>query len=108
MTRTSSPTRTLSELPGWAGFAPVGTRSSCSSERSAAGSDATTRAGTTSPPMNSTVTSSMAWTTCDAVMTFPSPEASTPEPVSRKVTRSPPVSAASRPFALMTTTDERT
>ena len=39
---------------------------------------------TVSPPRNSTVISSMAWTTCAAVMTLPSAEMSTPEPVSVK------------------------
>jgi hypothetical protein len=67
------------------------------SERSAAGSEATTRACTVSPPRNSTLISSMACTTWDAVMTLPSAEMSTPEPVSLKPTRPLPVSAASCP-----------
>jgi hypothetical protein len=60
---------------------PGGTRSSFSSERSAAGSEATTFAVTVSPPRNSTVISSRAWTTWEAVMTCPSVDTSTPEPV---------------------------
>jgi hypothetical protein len=53
--------------------------------------------------MNSTVISSMAWTTWAAVMIWPSAEISTPAPVSVKRDSRPPVT--SRPLALITTTD---
>ena len=45
-------------------------------------SEAMTRAGTGSSPRNSTVMSSIVWTTCAAVATFPSGEIRTPEPIS--------------------------
>ena len=77
---TGSPTWMRSELAIVATRAPDGTRSSCSSERSAAGSDWITFADTVSPPRNSTLISSMACTTWAAVMTLPSGEMSTPEP----------------------------
>ena len=41
-------------------------------------------AETVSPPRNSTLISSMEWTTWAAVITLPSAEISTPEPVSLK------------------------
>src|SRR5688572_10303790 len=72
-------------------------------DRSAAGSEAAILAGTVSPPRNSTTISSIAWTTWAAVMTLPSGEISTPEPISLNVT-SPLVLVTSRPLALMTTT----
>ena len=74
----------MSELAILATRAVVGTRSIWISERSAAGSDATTRAGNDSPPRNSTVISFMECTTWAAVMILPSVEISTPEPVSLK------------------------
>src|SRR5712692_3006273 len=87
--------------------APFGTRPSCRRDRSAAGSEAITWAGTVSPPRNSTVISSIACTTCAAVMTLPSAEMRTPEPISLK--RTCPVPAdTSRPLALITTTDALT
>ena len=67
-------------------LAPAGTRSSWMRERSAAGSDAMTLAETVSPPRNSTLMSLMVWTTWAAVITLPSAEMSTPEPVSVKRT----------------------
>jgi hypothetical protein len=84
--------------------APAGTRSSLIKDRSAAGSDAMTRARTDSPVVNSTVMSSIAWTTWAAVMTLPSVEMRTPEPISLKRTE-PPSVATSRPLALITTTE---
>jgi hypothetical protein len=45
-----------------------------------------TLAETVSPPRNSTLMSFMEWTTWAAVMTLPSDEISTPEPVSVKRT----------------------
>ncbi len=83
--------------------APAGTRSSKIRERSAADSEAITFADTVSPPKNSTLISSMVATTWAAVMTLPSAEIRTPEPVSRKRTWPPAVT--SLPFALITTTD---
>src|SRR5215475_11697535 len=68
---TWSPTWTEFESAIGATFAPTGTLSSCSSDTSAACSDATTRAVIESPPRNSTVISSMEWTTCAAVITWP-------------------------------------
>ncbi len=50
-------------------------------------SEATTCAGTGSSPRNSTVMSSIVWTTCAAVATFPFGEISTPEPISLNLTR---------------------
>src|SRR6266478_10254151 len=103
---TGSPTRIGSELASGENLAPGGTRSSWSSERSAAGSDETTLALTVSPPRNSTVISSMALTTWAAVMTLPSEEINTPEPVSAK--RVWPPAATSRPLARITTTEGAT
>ena len=71
----------VSELAIFATRAAAGTRSTCRSERSAAGSEAITFAATDSPP-NSTVIASIVCTTWAAVMTLPSVEMSTPEPVS--------------------------
>ncbi len=62
-----------------------------------------TRAGTGSSPRNSTVMSSIVWTTCAAVATFPSAEISTPEPISLKPTV--PSAVTSWPRARITTTD---
>src|SRR5882724_894191 len=84
-------------------LAPAGTRSSWMRERSAAGSEAMTLAETVSPPRNSTLMSFMEWTTWAAVITFPSADMSTPEPVSVKRT-CPPV-VTSLPLARMTTTE---
>src|SRR5262245_10277934 len=106
ITSTCCPTRTLSESPSGAGCAPLGTWASWTKPRSAAGSDAITRAGTVSPPRNSTTISSIAWTTCAAVMTLPSAEISTPEPISLKVTR--PLLTTVLPLALITTTEGAT
>src|SRR5262245_36696968 len=72
-------------------------------EMSALGSEAITRAGTGSSPRNSTVTSSIVWTTCAAVATLPSAEISTPEPISLK--RAMPSAVTSWPRERMTTTD---
>jgi hypothetical protein len=71
--------------------------------RHEAGSDATTRAGTVSPPMNSTLISSIAWTTWAAVITLPSAEISTPDPISPK--RTWPDADTSRPLDRITTTE---
>src|SRR5262245_49831853 len=73
------------------------------SEISARGSEATTRAGTGSSPRNSTVMSSIVWTTCAAVATLPSAEISTPEPIS--LNRAMPSAVTSWPRDRMTTTD---
>src|SRR5580765_2783288 len=100
---TESPTWTVLESAIRAGRAPAGTFSSCSSERSAAGSEPPTRAATVSPPRNSTWISSMVCTTCAAVMTLPSGEMSTPEPVSLKLVR--PLRVSSVPRARITTTE---
>src|ERR1044071_1193180 len=62
-----------------------------------------TRAMTCSPPTASAVISSMAFTTCAAVITLPSAATSTPEPVSLK--RVTPRLLTSRPFARITTTE---
>jgi len=97
------PTCTVSELASVATTAPFGMRSSWSSERSAATSEATTRAGTVSPPRNSTVISSIASTTCAAVIILPSVEMSTPEPVS--LNRTWPEAVTSRPLARITPTE---
>ena len=68
--RTVSPIRTLLESAMGDTVEPGGTRSSCSRARSAAaGSEATTRADTFTPPGNSTVISSMPCTTYAAVRT---------------------------------------
>ena len=81
---TGSPTWIVSESARGEILAPGGTRSSWSRERSAAGSEATTLAAMVSPPRNSTLISSMVFTTWAAVITLPSDEISTPEPVSLK------------------------
>ena len=98
-----SPTWTVFESAIGETFAPGGTRSSWRRERSAAGSEEITRAATASPPRNSTSISSMAWTTCAAVMTLPSDVTRTPEPVSAK--RVWPDVVTSRPRARITATD---
>src|SRR5262245_33621384 len=99
---TGSPTCTWFESPILATLAFAGTLSSCSSDKSAAGSDAMTWAATVSPPRNSTSIWSMLWTTCAAVITLPSGVTSTPDPVS--LNRDWPLVVTSRPRALMTTT----
>src|SRR5438445_6776761 len=66
---TASPTCMVSELAIFATRAAAGTRSTCRSERSAAGSEAITFAATDSPP-NSTVIASIVCTTWAAVMTL--------------------------------------
>src|SRR6516164_6502891 len=87
--RILSPTDTVFESAIGDTVEFVGTRSSCKSERSAAaGSDATTRADTVSPPANSTEISSMPCTTYAAVSTWPYAEMRTPDPVSVKRLRS--------------------
>src|SRR6185295_5101715 len=73
MTKTSSPTCMLSELPSFAGTALYGTQSSFSKATSAGGTEAITFAGATCPSTNSTSILSAAWTTCAAVKIFPSP-----------------------------------
>ena len=103
---TGSPTWIVSESARGDALAAAGTRSSWSRERSAAGSEATTLADTVSPPRNSTLISSMEWTTWAAVITLPSGEISTPEPVSLK--RVWPPAATSRPLARITTTEGTT
>jgi hypothetical protein len=105
-TITWSPTLTVSESPSVAATAPFGIRSSWSRDRSAAGSEATTRAVTVSPPTSSTVISSIACTTCAAVTTLPSVEITTPEPVSVNLVTPP--APTSWPLALITTTEELT
>src|SRR5207247_9423190 len=72
--------------------------------RSAAGSDSITRAPTVSPPRNSTVISSIECATWAAVITLPSAEIRTPEPVSLNV-EMPRAAVTSRPFARTTTTE---
>ena len=62
-----------------------------------------TRADTVSPPRNSTEMVSIEWTTWAAVMTLPSLEMRTPEPVSVKPIWPPLVT--SRPLARMTATE---
>src|SRR5215470_10551718 len=103
---TGSPTCTWFESPILATLALAGTLSSWSSDKSAAGSEATTWAVTVSPPRNSTSIWSMLWTTCAAVITLPSAVTSTPDPVSLK--RDWPLVVTSRPRALITTTDALT
>src|SRR6266496_2307131 len=103
MIMTWSPTRTVPESAIRAGVMAWGTRSIWRSERSAAGSEATILAGTRSPPRASTVISSIALTTCAAVITLPSAVISTPEPVSLK--RVMPTLLTSRPLARITTTE---
>src|SRR5438876_4279393 len=103
MIMTWSPTLTVRESAMGLGFMSAGTRSSWRSERSAPGSEAMTRAGTCAPPTASTVISSMAFTTCAAVITLPSAVTSTPDPVSLK--RVTPMLLTSRPFARITTTE---
>ena len=93
----------MSESAILATRAPAGTRSSWIRERSAAVSEAITFADTFSPPRNSTLISSMSATTWAAVITLPSAEIRTPEPVSRK--RTCPAAVTSLPRARMTTTD---
>src|SRR5216684_4365346 len=94
MMKTWSPTSARSELPNRATGAVVGTRSSWSRETSASGSEAITRAFTTSPPRNSAVISSAVCTTWAAVITLPSGEIRTPEPTSltRPIWPEPPTS----------------
>ncbi len=82
MMKTWSPTCAWSELPMRATVAWAGTLSSCSSDTSAWGSEAITRAPTTWPSRNSAVIWSAVCTTWAAVMTLPSSEISTPEPTS--------------------------
>src|SRR5262245_46062823 len=104
-TTTPSPARTVLESAIGDTDAPGGTRSSCNSDRSAAaGSEATTRADTVSPPGKTTEMSSMACTTWAAVITLPSAEMRTPEPVSVK--RVWPPDITSRPRARTVTTDD--
>jgi len=67
---TWSPILTVSELAIGATTTPEGTRSSVSRDRSAAGSEAVTRATTVSPPMNSTLFSSIACTTRAAAVSM--------------------------------------
>jgi hypothetical protein len=81
------------------------TRSSCRTETSAAALAEMMVARTTSPPMPSTVISSMPLTTWAAVITLPCPPSlpiRTPEPVSLK--RVIPAAVTSRPLARTTTT----
>src|SRR5262245_61567768 len=101
--KTASPTRTGSEPAGFATRAPAGHGEPCMREMSARGSEAITRAGTGSSPRNSTVMSSIVWTTCAAVATLPSAEISTPEPIS--LNRAIPSAVTSWPRDRMTTTD---
>ena len=75
-----SPTCTRLESPIRATTGRAGARSSRSSETSASGSEATTRAAMVSPLRNSTVISSAVCTRCAAVNILPSAEMSTPEP----------------------------
>ncbi len=104
--KTGSPPTTGSESASFATVASRGTTESWIIEMSAHGSEEMTRAGTGSSPRNSTVMSSIVWTTCAAVATFPSGEISTPEPVSLKVTV--PSAVTSEPRARITATDVRT
>ena len=78
------PTRIVSESPVRATRMALVTRSSCRSETSAPALAERMVARTTSPPIPSTVISSMPLTTWAAVMTLPSLETRTPEPVSLK------------------------
>jgi len=78
------PTRIVSESPVRATRMALVTRSSCRSETSAPALAEMMVARTTSPSMASTVISSMPLTTWAAVMTLPSLETRTPEPVSLK------------------------
>jgi len=78
------------------------TRSSCRSATSAAASAERSFALTFSPPMPSTVISSIPLTTWAAVITRPSWEMSTPEPVSLKWVI--PEARTSRPLLRTTTT----
>src|SRR5215831_5333275 len=72
MTNTGSPTWTVLESPIGATTRDAGTRSSWSRATSAAGSEATTPPETCSPSRNSAVIESAVWTTCAAVITWPS------------------------------------
>ena len=83
---TCSPTFMEAELPIRATRMAGLTRSSCSSETSAPVLADISFARTTSPPMPSTVISSIPLTTWAAVITRPSSEIRTPEPVSVKRT----------------------
>src|SRR5689334_16215985 len=107
MMNTWSPTWARSELPIRATIACAGTFSSCSSETSASGSEATTRAPTTWPSRNSAVIWSAVCTTWAAVMTLPSGVISTPEPTSLTRPTWPPTPTSFH-FARMMTTDALT
>src|SRR5882672_5311806 len=99
---TCSPTRIASELDIRATRMAFVTRSSCRSETSAAALAERSVARTTSPPMPSTVISSMPLTTWAAVITRPSLPIRTPESVSVK--RVTPSALTSRPLARTTMT----
>src|SRR5262245_61767029 len=101
--KTASPTRMGSESASFATRASGGTEETWMREMSARGSEAITRAGTGFSPRNSTMMSSIVWTTCAAVATLPSAEISTPEPISLK--RAIPSAVTSWPRDRMTTTD---
>ncbi len=96
------PIRIVSESPVRAARMALVTRSSCRSETSAAALAEMMVARTTSPPMPSTVISSMPLTTWAAVIILPSLETRTPEPVSLK--RVIPPALTSRPLLRTTTT----
>src|ERR1700687_3572236 len=96
------PTRRVSESPIRAPRMALVTRSSCRSETSAAHVAETLAPRTPPPPMPSTVISSMPLTTWAAVMTLPSLETRTPEPVSVK--RVIPPAPTSRPLLRTTRT----
>src|SRR5678815_5243886 len=102
MMKTASPIFTPLESAMMPSRGSGGTASSWSRARSALGWNPITRACTGSCPRNSTVMSSIPWTTWDAVTTFPSRETSTPDPVSPK--RVTPPWVTSLPLARMTTT----
>src|SRR5213593_1909613 len=96
------PTLIPSESPIRATRMALVTRSSCRSATSAAALAEMIVARTTSPAMPSTVISSMPLTTWAAVITRPSLEIRTPEPVSLK--RMIPAALTSRPLLRTTTT----
>src|SRR5262245_50320446 len=98
-----SPTRTESESVSFATTTSGGTDETWMMEMSARGSEAITRAGTGSSPMNSTMMSSIVCTTCAAVATFPSGVTKTPEPISRN--REMPSAVTSWPRDRITITD---
>ena len=96
---TCSPTCTEAELPTRATRMALVTRSSCSNATSAAVSAEKSVARTTSPPMPSTVISSMALTTCAAVITLPSLEIRTPVGAADVREHYSRLSAASQPHS---------